>query len=122
MGKFLNIMSQNDSKALRQRAASLNTQAAIAQKNLINDLTDKKVGLELEVQSLTDFAPDSTQSLRPSVSNWNPKEWAKRLQVAKQNLYEVSIALKIAEDTYKEFFDEDDAAPAGPADEAIVTE
>lgn len=118
MTKFLKMMSQNDSRALRQRAESINTQAAIAQKNLINQLTDKKVSLELKVQNLTDFAPETTQSLRPSTGDWNPSEWVKKLQDAKVALYEVQINLTIAEDTYKEFFeDEDDEEVAGPVTE-----
>jgi len=116
MGKFLQMMSQNDSQALRTRAASINTQAAIAQQSLVNNLKSKKTELVLEIQNLTDFAPDSTQSLRPGVSNWNPSDWAVKLQEAKRKLYMVGIELKIAENTYKEFFeDEEPEAEAAAA-------
>lgn len=112
MGKFLKQMSLSDSSALRTRAEGLNTQAMIAQQNLINSLQNKKTTLELEIQNLTDFAPDTTQSLRPSVSNWNPAEWVEKLQRTKTALYEVGIALKIAKATFKEFFEDETPAEA----------
>lgn len=104
MGKFLKMMSQNDSNALRQRASQLNTQAEIAQKEVINSLKNEKAMLEIEIQNMTDFAPETTQSLRPGVKGWNPTKWAKDLQAAKTKLYEVEVELKIANSTYKEFF------------------
>lgn len=107
MGKFLQMMSQNDSKTLQARAASINQQAEIAQTNLVNALKQQKAQLELEVQNLTDFAPESTQSLRPGTSNWNPTEWTKKLHNTKVELYETNVQLKIAQETYKEFFGED---------------
>lgn len=113
MGKFLKFMSQNDSQALKNRAVAINEQAKIAQTNIINGLKQKKTELELAIQNLTDFAPDTTQSLRPGVGgNWNPAEWAKRLQNAKTELYTVGIQLKIAEQTFDEFFGEDETAEA----------
>ena len=76
MGKFLQMMSQNDS--------------------------------EMQIQGLTDFAPDTTDSLRPGVKGWNPNKWAADLQDAKTRLYELGVELKIAQATYDEFFGGDD--------------
>lgn len=104
MGKFLEMMGQNDSKTLQARAAAIDQQAKIAQQNIINVLKQEKSQHELEIISLTDFAPESTQSLRPGTANWNPKRWATDLQNAKVALYETEVQLKIAIDTYKEFF------------------
>ena len=109
MGKFLNAMSQSDTQVLRTRATALNQQADIAQTNIINALKQRKSELELEIQNLTDFAPESTQSLRPGVSGWDPRAWATSLQNAKMSLYKVTLELKIAEDTYNEFFGEEAA-------------
>jgi hypothetical protein len=110
MGKFLKMMSQNDSKTLQARAAVINTQAELQQKNLINALKQKKAEMELKIQSLTDFAPDNTQSLRPGTAGWEPKKWVTDLQNAKVTLAEIELQLKIAEDTYEDFFGEDEAA------------
>lgn len=100
-------MSQNDSKALVARAKQIDTQARIAQEEIIAKLRTEKAALELKLQDLTDFAPESTQSLRPGVANWQPKVWAKELHETKVKLYENSIELQIAQKTMKEFFDED---------------
>ena len=108
MGKFLDKMSQNDSKALVARARQIDTQAKLAQTAILAALKNKKASLELKLQDLTDFAPESTQSLRPGVANWDPTKWAKELHAVKIALYENSIELKIAESTMKEFFDEDE--------------
>ena len=112
MGKFLQMMSQNDSKALVARAGQINVQAKIAQQNIVQKLKNDIAEVEIEIQNLTDFAPDTTQSLRPGVKGWNPTKWASDLQAAKTNLYELNVELKIAEKTFEEFFgDDDDATP-----------
>ena len=108
MGKFLDRMSQNDSKALAARARQIDTQAKIAQEAIVAKLKNEKARLELKLQDLTDFAPETTQSLRPGVANWNPEKWAKELHEVKLNLYENSVELEIAESTMKEFFGEVD--------------
>lgn len=109
MGQFLQRMSQNDSKALVARARQIDTQAKIAQEAILAKLKNEKASLELRLQDLTDFAPETTQSLRPGVANWNPEKWAKELHEVKLKLYENSVELQIAESTMKEFFGDDDA-------------
>jgi transglutaminase/protease-like cytokinesis protein 3 len=108
MGKFLQMMSQNDSKALVARASQINVQAKIAQQAIVQNLKNEIANVEIEIQNLTDFAPDTTQSLRPGVKGWNPTKWASDLQEAKTRLYELNIELKIAEATEKEFFGDED--------------
>ena len=108
MGKFLQMMSQNDSKALVARASQINVQAKIAQQNIVQNLKNSIAEVEIEIQNLTDFAPDTTQSLRPGVKGWNPAKWASDLQEAKTRLYELNVELKIAEKTFEEFFGDDD--------------
>lgn len=108
MGKFLQMMSQNDSKALVARAGQINTQAKIAQENIVHKLKNDIANVEIEIQNLTDFAPDTTQSLRPGCKDWNPSKWASDLQDAKTRLYELNVELKIAEKTFEEFFGDDD--------------
>jgi transglutaminase/protease-like cytokinesis protein 3 len=108
MGKFLQMMSQNDSKALVARASQINVQAKIAQQAIVQNLKNEIANVEIEIQNLTDFAPDTTQSLRPGVKGWQPTKWASDLQEAKTRLYELNIELKIAEATEKEFFGDED--------------
>jgi transglutaminase/protease-like cytokinesis protein 3 len=102
------MMSQNDSKALVARASQINVQAKIAQQAIVQNLKNEIANVEIEIQNLTDFAPDTTQSLRPGVKGWQPTKWASDLQEAKTRLYELNIELKIAEATEKEFFGDED--------------
>ena len=67
-------------------------------------MKNEKARLELKLQDLTDFAPETTQSLRPGVKDWNPSQWAKELHEVKLALYENSVELQIAESTMAEFF------------------
>ena len=108
MGKFLQRMSCNNSQALVARAKQIDQQARIAQEAIVAKLKNEKASLELKLQDLTDFAPESTQSLRPGVANWDPAKWAKELHAVKVALYENSVELQIAEDTMKDFFGDDD--------------
>ena len=108
MGKFLQMMSHNDSNALKARASQIDTQARIAQEEIIHKLKIEKTNVEMQIQGLTDFAPDTTDSLRPGVKGWNPNKWAAELQDAKTRLYELNVELKIAEGTFKEFFGDDE--------------
>ena len=116
MNKFLKMMSQNDSRALQARASQINTTGEIAQKSIIQELKNKKAKLEIAIQDLTDFAPDTTQSLRPGCKNWDPDKWARDLHSLKVERYGVNVGLEIAEDTYDEFFKSDDAEDTDAAE------
>jgi hypothetical protein len=61
----------------------------------------------LKITNLTDLAPDSKDSLRPCDANWNANNWVTDLQRAKQDLYNVTIQLDIAQKTYDEYFKEE---------------
>lgn len=105
MGKFLELISDNTNATLKKRADSLNTAAEIAQKNIINSLKQQRSELELKIADLTDFAPESSESLRPGNKNWNAKNWAEELQKTKEQIWQLDVSLKIANETYKEFFE-----------------
>lgn len=107
MNKFTKLISDNGSNTLARRAGSIATAAQIAQQNIVNQLKQKKCELELKVANLTDLAPESTDSLRPGDKDWDAKEWAIELQETKQELYDLNIQLTIAEETYKEYFEDD---------------
>lgn len=106
MNKFIQLISEGADKTLQRRAEAVATAAEIAQQSLVNKLKLEKSNLELKITNLTDLAPDSKDSLRPCDSKWNANTWVTDLQKAKQDLYNVTIQLKIAEDTYKEYFSE----------------
>jgi hypothetical protein len=107
MGKFLSKMTQNGDGTLMARARQIDTQAAIEVDNIIAELKSEQAELKLKLEDLTDFAPETTQSLRPGVANWNPKTWARNIITVKTRLYENAIQLQIAEQTKDEFFGEE---------------
>ena len=104
MSKFLELISDNSNATLKRRANSIAQNAEIAQQNIVNSLKQQKSALELKIADLTDFAPDSKDSLRPRNKDWNAEKWAKELQEAHEQLWQVNISLGIAEKTYKEYF------------------
>lgn len=104
--KFIKLISDNGSGTLIRRAETISTAAEVAQQNIVNQLKQQKSQLEMKVINLTDFAPETTDSLRPGDKDWDATKWAKELQETKEQLYDINIQLKIAEDTYNEFFKE----------------
>ena len=107
MNKFTKLITEGADKTLQRRAEAVATAAEIAQQNLVNKLKLEKSNLELKITNLTDLAPDSKDSLRPCDANWNANTWVIDLQRAKQDLYNVTIQLEIAQKTYDEFFKEE---------------
>lgn len=104
MKKFQKLISSNNNEALIRRAESITTGAEIAQQNLVNSLKQKKIEIELKIANLTDLAPEDTTSLRPGSKDWDAQKWVSDLQSAKQDLYMLEIQLKLAEETYDEYF------------------
>lgn len=107
MKKFQELISDNTSASLKRRAAQIATSAEIAQQNLVNAIKQEKTNVELKIEALKDLAPDSTDSLRPGSKNWDAVKWVKDLQSAKQELYQIEIQLKLAQETFDEYFTED---------------
>lgn len=105
MNKFQSLISTGN-EVLARRAGNLSTTAEIAQQTLVNKLKVDKAQLEAKLMNLTDLAPNSTVSLRPGTENWDATNWAEELQSVKEQLYSVSIKLKLAEETYNEYFTE----------------
>ena len=104
MNKFQQLISDNTSNTLKKRAGALATQAEIAQQTVVNTLRNKVSELKLKVDSLTDFAPDSTDSLQVGTKNWDPNKWAQDLQRTRWELKLAEDQLNIAEDTFDEYF------------------
>ena len=106
MKKFQELISDNTSASLKRRAAQIATSAEIAQQNLVSALRQEKTNIELKIEVLKDLAPDSTDSLRPGGKDWDAVTWVKNLQNAKQDLYQIDIQLKLAQETFNEYFTE----------------
>lgn len=99
----------NGNGALARRATALETQAKISQETLINELKKSKTELEMKILNLTDFSPESKDSLRSGCKSFNSDQWVAELQRTKIELYQHDISIRMAEETYREFFTEEEA-------------
>jgi hypothetical protein len=106
MTKFESLIASNTNEVLKKRAANIATTADIAQQSIINNLKVRIVAVENQIMNLTDLAPNSTDSLRPGMPNWDANTWANDLQNAKETLYSLKVRYDIATKTYNEFFTE----------------
>ena len=106
MNKFTEQISDTSNATLKRRAAAIAQGAELAQQDIINNLKKEHTELTLKMANLTDLAPDSNDSLRPGSKDWDANKWAADLQETKQKLYFLEIQLKLANETYEEFFTE----------------
>lgn len=107
MNRFIKNLSANGDDVLIKRAENIGEQTRIAYQGIINQLTTKKKQLELEKADLEDMAPDTSDSLRPSLTpHFNPMEWCRRIQGLSEEIYNIDMNLKIAKENYTYFFDD----------------
>lgn len=105
MNKFEQLISTTRG-ALARRAHNVSTAAEIAQQDLLNKLRIEKTQLEAKLMNLTDLAPDNSYSLNPATKDWDATKWAEELQDTKQKIYNITIKIRLAQETYNEYFSE----------------
>lgn len=110
MNKFTKQMSDTSNATLQRRASVIATQGEIAQQSIVNSLMNQQQMLKASIINLTDFAPNDKDSLRPGNPDWDSNEWAKELQRKKWELWMVEHQLKIAKETQKEYFEDEDGS------------
>lgn len=106
MNKFTELISDTSNATLKRRASAIAQNAEIAQQTIVNNLKKERTELELRKENLTDLAPETNDSLRPGSKDWNADAWAKELQEVKQKMYFLDIQIKLAQETYDEYFKE----------------
>lgn len=106
MNNFIKAISAGASATLKKRAQSMSDMAELEQMALVNEYKKRKAQLKLELEALTDLAPDSTTSLSPKSKDWDPKAWVRKVQQVKLELKDIDDALATAQETYTEFFTE----------------
>lgn len=111
--KFIKGISANGNETLNNRAIIIGRQAKLAQEDLVRNLQTRKTDLELKVDKMTDLSPDSTVSTKPAGRAVDdPKGWVSELHEAKKQIKLLDIEIKIAEDTMKEWFSDEEEVPA----------
>lgn len=108
MSKFVkNIVA--GSATLANRAGQMGKQAEVASKALILKIQGEIERLEMEKVQLTDFAPDTTDSLRPSVKGgaWDAQKWVSSIHKIDVQLYNLKLELKLAQEAHDTWFGDD---------------
>lgn len=106
MNNFVKNMSMSCKDIRLSRAQQVSMAAEIQQQNLINALKGDVVLLELELNNLLDFAPNSTTSLQPTSQDWDAQDWVSDVHNHKTKIRELKIELAIAQATYNDLFKE----------------
>lgn len=108
MNKFEKLISANSNSTLKRRAGIISNESKMAQEDIIATIKRAINQEELTLMSLTDFAPTHTTSLQPgNFAQGGASNWAQELQKCKENLYNLKIKLKLAQETYEEYFTEE---------------
>ena len=108
MNKFISDIVAGKS-TLASRATQLSNLVENAVKQNLIKIEGQISNLEMERASLLDFAPNTTDSLRPGNGKdgeFNPEAWAKRLLQIDYDLRELKIQKTLIDAEQKELFTE----------------
>ncbi len=104
--KFAQNLAKSNESIKEARAAMIAEDASAAQEQILLKLKQEKRDMERELMSLSDMYPDSELSLKVTKSEFNPQAWVKRVQDLKVSILNKSVEVKLAQDTYDEWFKE----------------
>lgn len=107
--KFITALTQSNKEIKAARAKILFEDVADAMNNQLLELKRQKRELERTLMNLSDLSRDSELSLKVVKDNFNAKEWLDQIQATKVALTMKEVELKLAEETNKEWFIEDEA-------------
>ena len=113
--KFISRLAGNGDAVKLRRAQVVSESARIAQEALVNNIKAQLNRLEVQLEQLTDLAPETTDSLRPG-AGFQASDWVKGVQALKREIRDTKLDLETAEATYNEWFGTEVAqAPAATA-------
>lgn len=119
--KFAKNLTLSNSQIKEARANIIAEDAKAAHEELLRMLKQEQRDLERRKLALSDLYPDSELSLRIAQPNFNAKTWVKDLQDIGVSLANKSVEIKIAQDTFDEWFS-DDTSVTPPSPTSGVTE
>jgi hypothetical protein len=114
ISKFEQILSASGQDVLDRRSQLAYKSAAKAMASKLQTLNDKRDELEVEMLNLTDLSVETKDSLRPTSSNFNPKEWVSKLCDYRFQIALLDDEIAIAEEVQAEYF----SASVEPSTEA----
>ena len=108
---LLQRLNQGHADVLSSRNQLVVNQAKYAQEALVKTKQAEVNGLELQLDQMTDLAPENTTSLTvKNALSENPDKWVNDVHVLSVKLSLAKQELKIAQDNLKEMFPEEEAA------------
>ena len=106
VSKFEAQLKRTNKQIKADRANRINSSLADAQTALIIGIRSKVRSLENQISSMLDLTADNqTTSMNVISQNFDPKEFVEKLNKLKLDHKMESIELKLAEETYVEWFD-----------------
>lgn len=106
MNKFAKNLAATHEEIKEKRAKNIAASALAAQEELIRGIEGEIRGYENELMDLEDLNTDSTTSLNPGKSEFDANSWVSRMQDVKINLLNKQVELKVAKETFTEYFTE----------------
>lgn len=105
--KFTKRLSASNKEIKADRAEMLAEEVSLQVTQFVGKIRQERLGLKNKVARLTDLAPDSKDSLRPTSDNFDAGQWVTELHSAKLELRLKDIELEEAEAIEKEWFTEE---------------
>lgn len=102
--KFIRNLTLSNKTIKGNRAKLIAEDAEEAQNTLLRNLKKELRDLRRKRESLEDMYPESEFSLRVTKENFNPVTWANELQAAKVAISMKEVEVKLAEETYNDWF------------------
>jgi hypothetical protein len=104
MTKFQKNLQASHKEIRGKRADFLNEEAEVSMRRRVDVEKDELRGLRREEMGLEDMHPDSTTTLKVTKEGFDSGYWATQLIEVKTAIKLQEQKLKIAEDTYSEYF------------------
>lgn len=102
MNKFEKNLVKTNTSIKETRAKRVSFSLKIAQEELVNSLRRKVIECENVIEDLTDLSPTQTTSL--NYKNIVDNDWVTKMQKAKVDVALLKEELRIAKETYDEWF------------------
>lgn len=107
MNKFERTLSKNHEGILDKRRKLIASKTRKHQEAIVRDLESEMDNLNEELFKLEDIYPYSSESLSPTVKDFDPKKWTEDYQRICVEKEIKSRELKVAQENYRLWFMED---------------
>ena len=104
MTKFQKNLQASHKEIRGKRASFFNEEAEVSMRREVDQEKDRLRNSKREEMGLEDMHPDSTTTLKVTKDGFDSANWASQLIKVKITIKLQEQKLKIAEDTYSEYF------------------